>query len=158
MRCVFVLLVLLLGVGSAVDDATAQPRVDMGPRVGFDMANVEELLIGADVRIAHSELAIEFQSALDVYLPANGSFTTLSANVLYPIPVEDGSRLHPYAGGGLGISFYDTGGTNQSDAGLNLVGGARFPTSGALTPFVQTQITLGTVDLIALSGGVLLSL
>ena len=155
MRPLF-LLTLLVGFGVSAP-AAAQTQVAVGPRVGFDVANVEELLLGADARLTHPDVPVEGQASLDVYLPAEGSFTTLSANVLYAFRVED-AALHPYAGGGLGFLFYDTGGVDQSDTGLNLVGGVRFRSSRAFTPFVQTQITLGAVDLIAISGGLLLDL
>lgn len=154
----FLLLVAILGLALPTATATAQSGVAVGPRVGFDVANVEELLIGADARLALDGWPVEVQSALDVYLPARGSFVTLSVNVLYRVPV-DHPRVRPYVGSGLGLSFFDdAAGRNQSDTGLNLVGGLHFPSAAAFTPFVQTQITLGTVDLIAISGGLLFNL
>lgn len=158
MKRLGLLLALSLATGLAAPATQAQTRVALGPRVGFDMANVEELLIGAEARIGHDELAIEVQSAFDYYLPEHGAFSTLSFNVLYLLPLDDEERFTPYAGAGLGFSFYDLGGEDASDTGLNLVGGLRFHTERALTPFVQTQVTLGTVDLIAISGGVLFDL
>lgn len=151
------LLALALGLALSSSDATAQTHVAIGPRVGFDVANVEEMLIGADARIGHAELALEVQSSVDLYLAENGSFNTFSANLLYLLPVED-ERLTPYGGAGVGVSFYDVGGQDVSNAGFNLVGGLRFHSSSAITPFVQTQITLGEIDLIALSGGLLFGL
>lgn len=156
MRHLF-LLSLLVGLSFPTRTA-AQTQVAVGPRVGFDIANIEELHVGVDARLAHPDVAVEVQPALDVYLPANGSFVTLSTNVLYRVPVAN-ARIQPYAGGGLGVSFFDDAtGRNQSDVGLNLVGGLRLPSSAVFTPFAQTQITLGSVDLIAFSGGVLFDL
>jgi hypothetical protein len=146
----------LVGLSASVP-AAAQSPLTAGPRVGFDVANVEELLLGADVRLTLPEMPVEGQASLDVYLPAQGSFVTLSTNVLYPFRVED-AALQPYAGAGLGFLFYDTVGADESDVGLNLVGGTRFSSARPFTPFVQTQITLGTVDLIAISGGFLVDL
>ena len=152
----FLPLVVILGLALPATEAIAQGRFELGPRVGFDVANVEELLVGAEARLPFRSQPVALQSALDVYLPARGSFVTLSVNVLYRFPV-DHPRIRPYAGAGLGFSFYDdAAGQNLSDTGFNLVGGLRFPSSSAFTPFVQTQVTLGTVDLIALSGGFLL--
>jgi opacity protein-like surface antigen len=154
----FFSLLALLVVFGITTRATAQTQVTVGPRVGFDVANVEELLVGVDARLAYRDLAVEVQPALDVYLPANGSFVTLSVNALYRVPVNN-ARVQPYAGGGLGFSFFDDAtGRDQSDVGLNLVGGLRLPAATAFTPFAQAQITLGSVDLIAFSGGVLFDL
>jgi len=156
MRYLF-LLTLLVGLGITTR-AAAQTQVAVGPRVGFDVANVEELFVGVDARLAYRDLAVEVQPALDVYLPANGSFVTLSINALYRVPIDD-ARVQPYAGGGLGFSFFDDAtGRDQSDVGLNLVGGLRLPAATVFTPFAQAQITLGSVDLIAFSGGVLFDL
>ncbi len=157
MRRSGLLLAFALALGLLTSDATAQTWVEAGPRVGFDVGNVEELLIGAEARIGHDELTIEVQPALDVYLAENGSFVTLSTNVLYLLPVEE-ERFTPYAGAGLGFSFYDVDGEDQSDTGFNLVGGFRFHAERAFTPFVQTQVTLGEVDLIAITGGLLFGL
>ena len=147
---------LLVGLSASVP-AAAQSPLAVGPRVGFDVANVEELLLGADARLTLPGAPVEGQTSLDVYLPAQGSFVTVSTNVLYPFHV-DNAALQPYAGAGLGFLFYDTVGEDASDTGLNLVGGVRFPSPRSLTPFVQTQITLGAVDLIAVSGGLLVDL
>ncbi len=147
---------LLIGL-SVSQPAAAQTPFAVGPRVGFDVANVEELLLGADLRFALPDAPVEGQASLDVYVPAQGSFVTISTNVLYPFRVEN-AALQPYTGAGLGFLFYDTLGADASDVGLNLIGGARFPSSRPLTPFVQTQITLGSVDLIAISGGFLVDL
>lgn len=147
---------LLVGLSASVP-AAAQSPLAVGPRVGFDVANVEELLLGADARLTLPGVPVEGQASLDVYLPAQGSFVTVSTNVLYPFHV-DNAALQPYAGAGLGFLFYDTVGEDASDTGLNLVGGVRFPSPRSLTPFVQTQITLGAVDLIAVSGGLLVDL
>ena len=157
MKRLGLLFAFALGLALSPSAAAAQTHVAAGPRLGFDVANVEEMLIGVEARIGHADLAIEVQPALDVYLAEQGSFVTLSANVLYLVPVDD-ARFTPYTGAGLGFSFYDVDGTDQSDTGLNLVGGVRFPTELAFTPFVQTQVTLGEVDLIAISGGVLFDL
>lgn len=158
MHRVLLLLVTLVGLAWPAADAAGQARAAVGPRVGFDVANVEELLLGADARLTLGSRAVAVQAALDVYLPANGSFATLSANVLYRFPAAAPS-VRPYAGSGIGVSFFDDAtGRNQSDTGLNLVGGFRFPSSAPLTPFVQAQLTLGSVDLIAVSGGLLFPL
>jgi len=102
MRYLF-LLTLLVGLGITTR-AAAQTQVAVGPRVGFDVANVEELFVGVDARLAYRDLAVEVQPALDVYLPANGSFVTLSINALYRVPIDD-ARVQPYAGGGLASPF-----------------------------------------------------
>lgn len=142
---------------AAQQDATAPPegqtQVYVGPRLGFDLGDVEELFVGVDARIHNTAFPIVVQPALDVYLQEGSSLIQLNVNALYPFAIED-VGFQPYAGGGLGFSFVN----DRSDVGLNVVGGALFESDSPITPFAQAQITVGDIDFFALSGGILLRL
>ena len=142
---------------SAQQDATAPPegqtQVYVGPRLGFDLGDVEELFVGVDARIHNTAFPIVVQPALDIYLQEGSSLIQLNVNALYPFAIED-VGFQPYAGGGLGFSFVN----DRSDVGLNVVGGALFESDSPITPFAQAQITVGDIDFFALSGGILLRL
>ncbi len=131
-----------------------QTQVYVGPRLGFDLGDVEELFVGVDARIHNTAFPIVVQPALDVYLQEGGPLIQLNVNALYPFTIEGATGFQPYAGGGLGFSFVN----DRSDVGLNVVGGALFETNSPITPFAQAQITVGDIDFFALSGGILLRL
>lgn len=133
--------------------ADTSTHVSIGPRLGFDLGDVEEPFAGVDARIHNTAFPIVVQPALDVYFEEGSSLIQLNANALYPFALDE-AALQPYAGGGLGFTFVD----DRSDVGLNLVGGALFASSSLITPFAQAQITVGDIDYFAFSGGILLRL
>ena len=160
--------VLLFGmlVGFGVQQAQAQTKIQLGPRLGFDLAgNVEEFFLGADSRFVFPNFPVTLNGALDYYFADNFDIWQLSFNALYEFGVDNQS-FTPYAGAGIGISRVSVdldlgafGGFDGSDTdfGLNLIGGATFG-QGNLTPFAQAQITFGDVELFALAGGILFTI
>lgn len=133
--------------------ADATTHVYVGPRLGFDLGDVEELFAGVDVRISNTAFPIVVQPALDVYFEEGTSLIQFNANALYPFTIEN-AAFQPYAGGGLGFTFVN----DRSDVGLNAVAGALFESSHPIIPFAQAQFTVGDFDYFALSGGILIRL
>jgi opacity protein-like surface antigen len=145
-----------------VQTADAQIGIRIGPRVGYDIDQLNELFVGADVRLDVATLPVIINPAFDYYFVDGFDLYQLSINALYTFGINN-TAFTPYVGGGLGITrtSVDTGvdfidGSN-TDIGLNIVGGAEFG-FGNLRPFVQAQLTLGDVDLTTIAGGVLFSL
>ncbi|WP_457654427.1 outer membrane protein [Rhodocaloribacter sp.] len=159
-------LVLLLAVmTTGASPARAQLRLDVAPRLGFDLVgDVEEFFLGLDARVGLDALPVILNPAFDYYFtesPLNVS--QFSINALYPLRYPG---LRPYVGGGIGITRLSIdrdgrgfGGFDKSDTdvGLNLIGGVVFRT-GNLRPFAQAQITFGDVDLFTVAGGLLFRL
>ena len=156
--------VLLFGVfvGFGLEQAQAQTRIEIGPRLGFDIAgDVEEFFIGFDSRFTIPDFPVILNGNFDYYFVDNFDFWQLSANILYEFGVDNQS-FAPYAGAGLSITraSADIGGglfgvdASSTDLGLNVVGGAIFGQS-KLKPFAQAQLTFGDVDLFTIAGGLL---
>jgi hypothetical protein len=153
--------VLMLGVCLAGGSQKAQAQVEVGPRVGFDIVgDVEELFLGADARIHLPAMPLQINGAFDFYFTDEkyDEFVQFSINALYEFGVAN-AAFTPYAGGGLGISSSEPKGSNkqQTDVGLNVIGGAVF-SAGTLRPFAQAQITFGDPDLFTIGGGLLFSI
>ena len=151
---------LFLGLG--LQQAQAQAQIELGPRLGFDIAgDVEEFFLGVDSRFKFATFPVDLNGALDYYFADNFDFWQLSANALYEFGV-DNEAFTPYAGAGLSITrvSVDIQGelfgfdASSTDFGVNLVGGAYFG-AARLKPFAQAQITFGDVDLFTLAGGIL---
>ena len=167
------LLAVLLALVVAIhpQQAHAQPTVEVGPRVGLDLGDIEEGFIGADARIATEALPVLINPAVDFYFVDSGvegvdqSIFAIDINALYPFGV-DNQAFTPYAGGGLGIvrssvdvdaGAFGSTGESTTDVGLNLVGGAVFQ-AGTLKPFAQAKINVGgDVTLFNVMGGLLFS-
>ncbi|ABC43715.1 hypothetical protein SRU_2822 [Salinibacter ruber DSM 13855] len=136
---------------------------EIGPRVTIDVGDIEEFALGGDVRYDLSqnvEAPVQLSGAFDFYFAddqggTDVSIYTIDLNAHYIFPTEE--TFSPYAGGGIGITASEAGGVSSTDTGLNLVGGVEFDT-GTLQPFVQGQITIGDLDRLGITGGLLFAL
>jgi len=104
----------------------------------------------------------------DAPFTAEVDYWEINANLIYGFTVADAPGVEPYFGAGLNFSRISgnfTGpGTeeeaSETDAGINLVGGAKFPLTG-ITPFVEARLELkgddplGVEDQFVLTGGIL---
>lgn len=164
------LLVALLVLPSA---AQAQTTFQVGPRIGIDFGDIEEVFIGADARITTESLPVIMNPAFDFYFtPENFTFWGLSVNGFYPFG-SNNEVFTPYAGAGLGIYRFSFegqsvggiafGGGGSTDIGLNLLFGAQFITGSTFVPFIEAQyspvFTEGvTTTLFGIKGGLLFNL
>lgn len=154
----------------ARQDSQAQVTIEIGPRIGYDIGgDIDEIFLGADARFGLAELPVDLGATFDYYLmEENISFYQISLNAYYPFPLAD-APIVPYAGAGIGISrmsidfgdefgeWFGSNSASSSDTGINLIGGARFPT-GNLIPYAQAQFTIGDLSLLTIGGGLLIPL
>ena len=115
--------------------------------------------------LSQADAPIELSRAFDFYFAEEDvTILTVDLNGHHVFPTE--GKVSPYAGAGIGISSVpvdvDTRvgsfGADDSDVGLNLVGGIEFQT-GSVRPFAQGQFTVGgDFDRFGLTGGVLFPL
>ncbi|MFP4227986.1 MAG: hypothetical protein ACLFTE_04065 [Salinivenus sp.] len=145
-------------------NAEAQTEVAVGPRIGIDVGDVEEVFIGADARITSPSLPVVVNPTFDYYFTPDGfTFWGLSGNALYPFGI-DNQQFTPYAGGGLGIYSRSVdaqfGSASSTDLGLNLLFGIQFPLE-SVRPFAEAQFTPvfadGSYNLFSIKGGLLFS-
>jgi len=150
----FVLLAALFLFSTA--PAAAQ-SIDLGPRFGVDVDNVNEAYVGLDARINAPVLPVTLNPGFDVYFVDGGtSFFTFDANVLLPLGI-DNQLFTPYTGAGLVVTRAANG-TTDTSAGVQVLAGAAFG-FGNLRPFVQAKASFGaSPDLASISGGLLFRL
>lgn len=149
--------------------AQAQTEVSIGPRLGIpvgDLADGSSVFFGAEARVDSEALPVVANGSFDYYLTEsdNVSYIAVDLNALYEFGV-DNQAFTPYAGGGLAITrvsfdsdseFVES--SSDTEIGLNLAGGARFPL-GSIEPFVQLNATLGgDAQRLGLTGGLLFAL
>lgn len=177
--------VVLLGIGlSGPLTAQGQTSFKVGPRIGIPVGDVSDLggnfFFGADARVGSPALPVMINGSFDFYLTddietggedLSQTIFAVDINALYEFGI-DNPAFTPYAGGGLAITrssveevTVDTGfgtgtfgGGSDTEVGLNLVGGARFPV-GSFEPFAQLNATLGgDVQRFGITGGLLFGL
>lgn len=176
MRRFAVLAVGLLFVVGLTLPTDAQAQMDgettvrIGPRLGIpigDLADGSSIFFGAEARVDAASLPVVPNASFDYYLTDADNVTVIAVdlNALYEFEVDEQTFV-PYAGGGIAItrSSFDAGdsqfasSSSDTEVGLNLVGGARFPL-GSVEPFAQLNATLGgDAQRLGLTGGLLFSL
>ncbi|HMB94116.1 MAG TPA: outer membrane beta-barrel protein [Rhodothermales bacterium] len=152
-------LLALFFLALGIQTASAQIGIRIGPRVGYEIDDLNEVFIGADARLDILTLPVIINPAFDYYLTDGGDLFQLSANALYTFGINN-TLFTPYAGAGVGITRFSSDVSDFSDTnvGLNIVGGAEFG-FGGLRPFVQAQLTLdGESDLTTIAGGLLFNI
>lgn len=141
----------------------AQTTFQLGPRIGIDFGDVEEVFIGADARITTESLPVVINPTFDFYFtPENVTFWGLSANGLYAFGVNN-EAFTPYAGAGFGLYRRSVGSFSATDIGLNFLFGAQFITESTFVPFVEAQYSPvfsegATTTLFGIKGGILFNL
>ena len=158
------LFILALFLVATTHEARAQATIEIGPRVGYEIDNLNELIIGADARIGTAALPVVINPAVDYYFVDGASMIQFTGNALYEFGI-DNELFTPYAGAGVAVTRYSVDvdesvieiDNSTTDVGLNVVGGARFG-FGNLRPFVQAQLTFGDIEPVSIVGGVLFSL
>jgi hypothetical protein len=146
--------------------ARADVGVSLGPRGGLQLRGDTDAFAGAELRLTFSLSPLTVNPTFDYYFDEDRTLFQVGVNALYVLPVS--APVKPYAGVGIALTAfaYDETvmlpGANLRDSqgsrvGLNLIGGATFPTPW-FTPFVQAMVSLGKIDLVTIGGGVLYDL
>lgn len=143
--------------------AEAQTGLKVGPRLGIPLGDLDpgsSLFLGLDARAHGTGLPVVPNASIDYYLTDRDavSYLAIDLNALYEFGISN-QQFTPYAGGGLGITHVSVDALgSDTDVGLNLVGGARFPLS-SVEPFVQFNAMIGTEsERLGLTGGILFNL
>ena len=164
---IFALFLAIAPPHSAQAQMESSSGFEIGPRVTIDVGNIEEFALGGDVRYdlaRNVEAPVQLSGAIDFYFAddtrvgnreVDRSIYTVDLNAHYMFPTEE--TFSPYAGAGIGITSSEVGSTSSTDTGLNLVGGVEFDT-GTLQPFIQGQVTVGDIDRLGITGGLLFAL
>lgn len=146
----------LLALGGPATPAEGQ--VHLGPQVS--LGGDTDVGIGGRVVAGMPEYSgLEFIGSFDVFFPDGYDYWEINGNLVHNFEVPEASSFRPYAGGGLNIAHYDRdddrpGDGDDTDVGLNLLGGMKFPMEG-VAPFVELRLTVEGGDQFVVTGGFL---
>lgn len=97
---------------------------------------------------------LELVGDFNVYFPDGPrDFWEANANLFYHFHLPETPSVLPYLGGGLNVSRQSNGADN-TEAGLNLGGGIRFPLEG-VSPFVEGRAVISDHDQAVLTIGLI---
>jgi hypothetical protein len=149
--CLAPLTALLLWVAIPAEEAQAQ--VAFGPQVNW--GSEADFGIGGRLLTNLGGSNFELAGSVDAFFPSGDvDWLEFNANLFYHFHLPDSHSVLPYAGGGLNIVNLSAGGDSNTETGLNLGGGLRFPRAGA-TPFIEARGVISDVDQFVVTGGFL---
>jgi hypothetical protein len=164
-RSIGILLVLVLIVASTPNEVSAQ-SITSGAQIAYD-TEFEAVGLGGQARFGVNleRYAIVLNPSAEYYFlddvpDASESLFNINLDVLFEFG-DDQANARPYAGAGLGVSFYSAdynlpgAQVDDTQAGLNLVGGASFNTRRSVRPFAQGTLTISDGSRFSIKGGVL---
>ncbi len=144
----FVVLALL--GGPSVQPAEGQSNFGVQGNWGSDT----DFGLGGRLVVNIPDVNLEGAGSFDVYFPdADFDFWEINANLFYHFHLPDSPSVLPYLGGGLNIARFSNG-ASDTEAGLNIGGGVRFPT-GNVSPFVEGRGVVGDASQFVVTAGIL---
>lgn len=150
----------MTGVTSADPAEMPTKEIVLGPQLSAELKDGTHAVIGAQARFAVAMIAPNVR--VDIMPEFNYYFFDhdihgfdLSGSAVFAFGVHS-DVAEPYALAGLGIfSVSCDGCDSETRIGFNIGGGVKFLPLGKVQPFVQMRFTIGDIDPINLTGGVL---
>ena len=145
-RVAMVSLGLVCGLAGVTQAQTN--RVHLGPRISYNF-DLEDFAIGAQLSIPIAN-RFEFYPSFDYYFVDPGSAWGMNADLKYRFAPESLRWL--YVGAGLNFTGVSVGDADDTDVGLNLLGGVE-TLRGRVHPFGEFRATLGGGSFVQLAVG-----
>ena len=150
----FLALVLVMSVAPAAR-AHELGLTAYGLRGGVSLDDdLVQVLVGGQVDLGRIADDVRLQPMLTVGVGDDAITLLAAGEAHYLFPVEAGSRLAPYAGGGIGvhhIDFDDSG--EETEVALTLVVGADVPLDRYWGYFVEGRFVIADQSIFRLEGG-----
>lgn len=145
----FAALALVAGL-LAAPTAQAQTALGVNAQYGLDY---EEFQLGAEFHLPFRPVeGLSFVPNAEFYIMDEPTLFSLNADVHYAFGQYTRS-FTPYAGLGLAITRRSVNDRSNTEAGLNVIGGANFRTGGNAMPFFQLEWRTGGYEDLSLGGG-----
>lgn len=130
--------------------AQAQTALGVNAQYGLDF---EEFQAGAELHIPFRAAGgFSFVPNVEFYFMDEPTVFSINGDVHYAFGRYTRS-FTPYVGLGLAITRWSRNDRSDTDAGLNIIGGANFRTGGRTTPFFQIEYRAGDFEDLSLGGG-----
>jgi opacity protein-like surface antigen len=117
-----------------------------GPRAGLSFTP-DQFVVGGQLQVGPFARNIIFAPGLDLGFGDNVTTVQFNFDVDYHFDIHQ--RWNPYAGGGLNVTYgsFDIGpgfdSVSHTEAGVNFIGGARFPMSNGSNLEAELRIMVG---------------
>lgn len=119
-----------------------------------DAATDTDLGIGGRVLGNVEAMNLEVVGSFDLYFPEGPvDFWELNGNIFYHFHLPENPDVLPYIGGGANVGGLSNG-VDETEVGLNVGGGVRFPLTN-ISPFIEGRAVVSGVQQFVLSIGML---
>lgn len=146
-------LAVTAGIALTLGAGSADAQVYVGPQVS--LASETDLGVGGRLLANIEDANLEFVGSADLYFPDGPTdYWELNGNLFYHFHLPETPSVLPYLGGGLNVANISNGATD-TETGLNLGGGLRFPLDD-VSPYVEARTVVGDADQSVLTIGLLL--
>lgn len=157
-RRLIAVLATALAVG-AVHSAQAQdarPEFRFGPQVS--LAEDADFGIGGRLEIGLPAAPVFISGSFDIFFPGDDvDYWEFNANGAYEFVLPRTPEVAPYVGAGLNVAHASVGAFSDTRAGLNVLGGVRFPLQ-SVAPFFELRLEIeGGEQVPVATGGILFS-
>lgn len=135
--------VVLFTLGFGAPEAEGQAAFGAQINWGSDT----DIGVGGRILGNIEDINLEAVGSFDIYFPddegqADLDYWEINGNLFYHIHLQDTNAVIPYVGGGVNIARFELDADSQTEVGLNLAGGARFPTASDITPFAEAKYVI----------------
>lgn len=124
--------------------------------LGVQGSWASEADVGAGGRLLANVPGANFEAvgSVDAFFPgADVDWLDVNVNLFYHFHLPDSPSVVPYLGGGLNLANVSNG-DSETEMGLNLGGGVRFP-GISVTPFVEARGVISGAEQFVVTGGLL---
>jgi hypothetical protein len=130
----------LYGVGGRL--SFVDPENPVSSTIGF----------GGHVHLGEIIEHLALYPSLEYWSKSDFSSFSINGDMRYYFNIL--SNLKPFAGGGLAILFTDFRAGNDTDIGLNFLGGVDFPVAEKLVVTAKIKFLISDIDVLKITGGV----
>ncbi len=107
--------------------------------------------LGGHVHLGEIINNLVWHPSLEYFKKSGTSSITINGDIRYYFPTP--GNVDFFAGGGLAIQFLNNGG-DQTDLGLDILGGADFPIADNLVATAKIKFLISDVDVLKITGGI----
>lgn len=140
-RAALFVLATLVAMAAAPRTANAQQELGFfgyGGRAGFSV-NPDQFTIGAYAKLGNVSKMFKFRPSVDFGF-GDSVFSVLGNADAQVDFVDVNGSYKPFAGGGLGLAYYDFDGGDASEIGINVYGGVERNFGTYNTGYVEARV------------------
>ncbi|MFO7652825.1 MAG: hypothetical protein R6X25_03280 [Candidatus Krumholzibacteriia bacterium] len=147
--------ILLASAVIIAGQAAAAPAIPLGARLGYTHDDgLDQFHVGGHARVAEFTRNVFLQPSVELGFGDDATLLAFNGDLFYDFTEFATSQWTFYAGGGIVLSYFERGGFDDWNFGLDLAGGAGYHVSPGTRVFGEIRIGLEDTPDLKLTAGV----